>query len=197
MDCRPPIIPSTIGGEGEPGGTLPQGTAAGQFLQFNGALWVPSSWLLPELVAAGDAGEVLTSIHGVPEFQAPLTDLLLYRNAATNLTATTPWLAQWFSASSFTTMALAGHAVALRTGVLRWLRIFHSTATADNEVLTYTVVVNGIDTALVATLNTNQLGPGSNLTTTVAVNVGDLISMRVDGVGGSRAIRTSADFFLD
>lgn len=197
MDCRSPILPAMIGAAGEPGGTLPAGGSQWSFLQFNGLLWIPSSWVLPELVAVGDTGEVLTSINGVGEFQAPLTDLLLYRNAATTLTATTPWLAQWFSANSFATMATAGHAVALRTGILRWLRIFHSTATADNEVLTYTVVVNGIDTALVATLNTNSLGPGSNLTTTVAVNVGDLIGMRVDGVGGSRSLRMSGDFFLD
>lgn len=196
MDCRTPITPSSVAPAGFPGGPLPAGGDQWSFLQFNGTLWVPS-WVMPEAVTAPEAGEVLTSISGVGEFQVPLDDLLLYRNYATSLTATTPWLAQWFSAASFATRAEAGHAVALRTGVLRWLRVFHSTATANDELLTYTVVVGGVDTALVATLNTNQLGPGSNLTTTVPVNVGDLISMRVDGVGGSRSLRAGADFFLD
>lgn len=196
MDCRTPFASASIEPAGFPGGPLPAGGAQWSFLQFNGTLWVPS-WVMPETVTAPEAGEVLTSINGVGEFQTPLDDLLLYRNYATTLTNTTPWLAQWFSANSFTTRGEAGHAIALRTGVLRWLRVFHSTVTANNELLTYTVVVNGVDTALAATLNTNSVGPGSNLTTTVPVTVGDLISMRVDGVGGSRSLRAGADFFLD
>lgn len=140
---------------------------------------------------------MLTSINGAGEFQAPLADLILYRNAASSFIVGAPWIAQWLGTNGLATIGLAGFAVALRTGVLRWLRIFHSTAVVNDELLTYTVVVNSVDTALTVQLNANELGPGSNLTTTVAVNAGDLISMRVDGIGGSRALKMSGDFFLD
>jgi hypothetical protein len=196
MDCRTPVIQSAVGGSGAPGGLLPAGGDQWDFLQFNGTLWVPS-WVMPETVTAPEAGEVLTSINGVGEFQTPLGDLLQYRNSASTLTVANTWLAQWFSPNAFATMNLAGFAVALRTGVLRWLRVFHSTALLISEVLTYTVVVNGVDTALSTSLNVNATGPASNLTTTVAVTEGDLISVRVAGAGGSRAVRLSVDFFLD
>jgi hypothetical protein len=197
MDCRTPIAHSSIGGPGEPGGVLPAGTEPGQFLQFNGVLWVPSQWLLPLAVDAGDAGEVLTAIGDEAEFQDPLDDLLLYRNAAVAFDAATPWIAQWYAPVSLSSMNLAGFAIALRAGVLRWLRVTHSTPVLANEVLTYVVVVNGADTALTVSLNTNATGPASNLTTTVPVVVGDRISMRVDGVTASRAVRMGGDFFLD
>jgi hypothetical protein len=197
MDCRPPIIASVIGQPGEPGGTLPDGGAPWSFLQFNGTLWIPSSWVLPALVAADDTGEPLTAINSAAEFREPLDDVLLYRNGCTVFTSTTPWIAQWINPNSFTTIGAAGFAVALRTGLLRWFRVFHSSAVAADELLTYTIVVNGLDTTLTVSLNVNDVGPASDLTTVVPVNVGDLISMRVAGVTTSRGVRMSGDFFLD
>jgi hypothetical protein len=46
-----------------------KGTVAGQFHQWTGALWVPSSWIVPLALPAADVGKVLTGIApGVAAF---------------------------------------------------------------------------------------------------------------------------------
>jgi hypothetical protein len=197
MECTSPIIPPFILGPGEPGGTLPAGGDPGAFLQFNGVLWVPSSWVLPLAVAAPETGEVLTATGEDSEFMTPVGNSLIYNNSALSVSATDVWLNQWqFGLAARTTSALAGFAVALLAGDLRWLRLFHSSATGA-DALTYTVVVNGVDTALSASLNSGVAGPVSNLTVSVPVSVGDLISMRCAGATGNRTVRISAYFFLE
>lgn len=166
------------------------------FYQFNGTVFVPSTWSMPDSVGAGDAGKVLTTLEAnVSSFETPIDNLLLYRNAATTLD--NPWLAQWASANGHSSAGNAGYAVALRTGLLRWMRASHSAVLVADELLTYVIVVNGADTALTVSLNVNETGPVLNSTDTVAVNAGDLISMRCDGLTATRAVRAGVIFFLD
>jgi hypothetical protein len=167
------------------------------FYQFNGTVFVPSTWTMPDTVAGGETGEVLSSYGpNAATFETPPDNLLLYRNAATTLD--NPWLAQWASANGHSSADNAGYAVALRNGSLKWMRGSHSNPDPlVDELLTYVIVVNGIDTALAIAINVNQTGPILNSTDTVAVNAGDLISMRCDGLTATRGVRAGINFFLD
>ena len=145
MDCATPAQ-RIIGLPGAPGGTLPAGGSQWSFLQFNGTLWVPSSWVMPEVVAAPETGEVLLAAGGgVAEFQVPVENSLLYRNTAQTISATGVWLHQWtYAATASTTRTGSGFAVALLAGNLRWMHVFHAGAPVGADDITYTVVVNGV-----------------------------------------------------
>jgi hypothetical protein len=173
---------------------LPSGTEEGQFLQF-GSIWGPSSWTLPETVDAGETGEVLTTYNG-ETFEAPFPNSILYRNGANDVSATNIWLHQWVYASNAgASIGVAGYAAALLTGTLRYLRVFHGTV-AFADLLTYTVVVEGVDSSLIVSLSGGVNGPASNLIDTVAVNAGDKISVRCDGATGTRSTRVGVNFLL-
>jgi hypothetical protein len=196
-DCRTPTISAFIEGPGEPGGTLPGGGFAGSFLLFNGSHWVPSSWTVPLAVTGGDAGELLTAVGAVSEFDAPLQHSLLYNNSAQTITATAVWLNQWqFGQSAATTAGAAGFSLALLAGNLRWLHVTNSSP-IGTDLITYTVVVNGVDSALAVTLGSGQAGPVMNLTAVVPVAINDTISVRASGATATRTIRSSCYFFLE
>ncbi|SRR6266542_2335384 len=197
MDCQIPIISPFIKGPGQPGGTLPGAGFAGSFLQFNGTLWVPSSWVVPLTVTVSDAGELLTAVGASSEFDDPIGPSLLYNNSSQTVSATLIWLNQWqFGQAAAATADAAGFSIVLLAGNLRWLHITNSSPISA-DLIVYTVVVNGVDTALTATLGSGQAGPVMNLTALVPVVVGDRISVRASGATGTRTIRTSCYFFLE
>jgi hypothetical protein len=200
VDCRTPIVSTgVVGAPGAPGGVLPAGGDQWSFLQFNGTLWVPS-WVMPETVTAPEAGEVLIAVgDNEADFQVPIGNSLLYRSASVAIgVAGGTWLQQWTtSTDASVTMNAAGFAVALLSGNLRWLRIFHSTPVASADIITYTIVVNGVDTLLTVSLATGASGPASNLDVIVPVTQGDLISARADGATGGIALRSGLDFLLE
>jgi hypothetical protein len=168
--------------------------STGDFAQFRPSLG-SSSWSLPLDVGVGDVGNLLTAEGGTSAFRAPIENALLYRNSTVALVNGSQWLAQWYSNNSFAAIGDAGYAVALRTGTLRWLRVYHGVVAAS-ELLTYIVVVGGVDTILSVSLNADSLGPVQNINDEVAVNAGDLISMRVSGLSATKTVRMGADFFL-
>jgi hypothetical protein len=200
-DCRTLALGASVAGPGEPGGTLPPGDTAGQFLQWNGVLWVPSAWILPEVApGAGDVGDVLTvTAAGVTEFQTPQPELLHYAfgNNAIN-TGTqfcTPWI--FIGAAEGAELRIV---TILRDGFLNTLRILHATPTGGDN-LVYTIRVGNTvgtlaDTVLALTLNSGAAA-GSNLITSVAVTAGQVMSMKVTGATVSRTVRMTANLILE
>jgi hypothetical protein len=202
MDCRTPIFsePSVSpGNPGEPGGVLPPGTVPGTFLQWNGVLWVPSSWILP--FDTGAVGEVLTatgansSAFASPPTLTP-TSAYHYAFGAQQVNTGNGAMFPFFSSSAATNpLVAAAAAIAQFNGTLRSLRVTHGTPTgADNIV--YTILVNGFATGLAVTLNSGAAGPANNLINSVAVFAGDKIVLRTTGATANRACVPRAQLLL-
>lgn len=66
----------------------------------------------------------------------------------------------------------------LRNGILSRLRVRHNVVGAPATLLTYTLMVNGVATALAVSLAANA-SDASNLATSVVVSAGDRVSVRV------------------
>jgi hypothetical protein len=171
----------------------------GDFLQWNGTLWVPSDWTLPLATTENDLGEVLTvDAAGSTVFQPLFQRTLLLAFGARQLAVGSLWLYPWqFDAATALSESAAGFLFPPMSGRLRDMRVWHSTplVTADN--ITYTLVVNGVDTALVVgPMNTNT-ATGSNLVDVVNVGATDQMSLRATGQTATRIIRTAITFTLE
>lgn len=85
-----------------------------------------------------------------------------------------------------------------RPGTLRNLRVQVATAGTDAEVVTYTVRNNAVDTTLTCTLSNDAAGSASDLTHSVAVVAGNLISISIvkaDVVtAGQQGVTASVEF---
>jgi hypothetical protein len=201
MGCRTQIFGSAPPGPpGEPGGVLPPGVVPDTFLQWNGVLWVPSSWTLP--TEALVAGEVLTAAGaGASAFAAPptlpATSQYHYAFGAQQVNTGTGALFPFFSTSAATTaFSAATGAVAQFTGTLRKLYLTHgSPAGASN--LVYFVFLNNVITTLTVTLSSAAAGPATNLVNTVAVVAGDKITVRVTGAVANTLCVPRLQFVLE
>lgn len=196
-------MPECCGGSkpivlGTPGTILPDGSVIGQFIQVVSGAWTPSSYPLQLTLAGGDVGKVLT-VYGedIATFETPIDKGLFYRIASQGISSTEKFLQQWtHGALAKTTIGAAGYANALLTGTLKWFRVYHSTPTATDEPITYTIIKNGADTSVTLVLSAALAGPVDNLTGTVSVTAGDLISVRADGASASRGVKCAVEFFL-
>jgi hypothetical protein len=56
----------------------------------------------------------------------------------------------------------------------------HNTAGGSGDPATYTLLVNGVATALTVSVPTSAVGQASNLVDTVAVAAGDVLSLSID-----------------
>jgi hypothetical protein len=65
---------------------------------------------------------------------------------------------------------------------------------ADNIV--YTVMINGVASALTVTLNSGAAGPASDLVNTPAVAAGDKLTLRCTGAAANRQCRPRVQFLL-
>jgi hypothetical protein len=180
--------------------SLPDAGADGAFLQRNG-LWVPSGWVLPETIALADVGKVLqVTADDVASFETitlTATKQFQYAFGAQQVNTGTQALFPFFSTSAATTLATsATGAPAEFAGNLKTLYVTHG-ATAGADTLVYTVMVNGVASALTASLSSGSNGPASNLVTTVAVAAGDKLTLRVTGAAANRAVRARVQFILE
>lgn len=66
-----------------------------------------------------------------------------------------------------------------RAGTLRNLFIRHNTNNGNGNSVVYTVMKNGIATAIAVSLATGAIGDGSDIANTVAIAQGDRISIRI------------------
>ena len=66
-----------------------------------------------------------------------------------------------------------------RAGTLQKFYIHHNTANGNGNGVTYTVIKNGVATAITVTLASGAIGTGSDTVNTVAVVAGDLIAIQV------------------
>jgi hypothetical protein len=200
--CAPTLVVAPqLPGPGEPGGTLPPGDTAGQFLQWNGVLWVPSSWTLPE-ASPLVVGDVLTvTAPGVAEFQAPAAqiDRIHYAFGNNAINTGTQFVSPWLSNTSTDGAEIRIETI-LFDGTLSNFRVLHANPTgADNLVYTVRVgatVATLADTALAVTLNSGA-SAGSNLVASVAVTAGQLISLKVTGATVSRTVRMAGNLVLE
>lgn len=67
-----------------------------------------------------------------------------------------------------------------RAGTLRNLFVHHNTANGNGQNVVYTVMVNGVATAITATLATGAIGIASDVANTVAVADTDVISIQAN-----------------
>lgn len=65
-----------------------------------------------------------------------------------------------------------------RAGTLRNLFVRHNTANGNGASVVYTIMVNGVATALTVTLATGAIGQGSDLVNSVVVAQGDRVRLR-------------------
>jgi len=182
-------------GGGEPGGTLPDGDT-GDFLQWNGTLWVPSAWTLPLATNQNDLGEVLTvTAAGASQFQPLFQRKSPLMIGARQISATFIWLVAWqFDTAALTTVGAAGFLVPPVSGRLRNMRVLHATPVVSTDNITYTLVMNQVtNTALAVTINTGT-AKASNLVDVVDVGSADLLSIRADGATATRLLRTCVSF---
>jgi len=177
---------------------LPDGTVIGQFIQVLSGAWNHSTYSLPITIDGGETGQVLT-VYGevVASFETPIDKGLFYRLASQGISSTELFLQQWtHGAIAKTTIGAAGYANTLRTGTLKWFRVYHSTPTVVDEPITYTIIINGTDSAVSLVLSAALQGPVDDLTSTISVTAGDLISVRADGASASRGVKCAVEFFL-
>lgn len=73
--------------------------------------------------------------------------------------------------------------IAPRGGTLRNLFVRHHSATSSSNTVTYTVQVNGVDTAIVATLAANVAATVGNVINTVVVAQGDRVTVKITKSG--------------
>lgn len=195
--CATAELGFTPSSPGTPGGTLPDGDA-GDFLQWNGTLWVPSSWTLPLANTNNDLGEVLTvdaagSSVLQPLFQRTLLLAFGLQQVQTNALWAIPWQ---FASVPLLTASAAGFIFPMMSGRLRDMHVLHSTPLIGTDNITYTLVVNGNTTALAVTLNMGA-AKGSNLVDVVNAGATDQLSVLTGGQTATRLIRPQIYFTLE
>jgi len=87
------------------------------------------------------------------------------------------------------------------TGSLKNLYVRHNSAGGDGDSVVYTVMVNGVATAITVTLATGAIGQASDLVNTVAVVAGNRVSLRankaVDITSGLIDVQVSVDLYRE
>jgi hypothetical protein len=101
----------------------------------------------------------------------------MWGNGSVAATTTTRFLSAGFDSALASTTEIP---VPIATaGVLRNLYVRHNVAVGNGNAIVYTVMVNGVATALTLSLVTGAVGQASDLANTVAVVAGDRVSIRV------------------
>ena len=81
------------------------------------------------------------------------------------------------------------------SGTARNLYARHNTADGSGSPITYTLLVNGVASALAVSVPTGAIGQASNTTDLVAINAGDIVAMRITSlVNGTYLARISCQF---
>jgi hypothetical protein len=101
--------------------------------------------------------------------------------AASTGTATAGYLANGFIAAASATIL---QIPITRRGTLRNLRVFVTGAGTGAATVTYTAQLNGVDTALLATISNTATGAADDLVNQVAVTAGQLLAISVTKSAG-------------
>jgi len=141
-------------------------------------------------VAAGDLGmNVATGrpqafVGGVNVTLATTTDtagkgigILGWGNSSISAGADTRFLDAWYN-QAVAPLVLDGGLPCPRAGTINNLFVRHNVAIGNGATVVYTVMVNGVATAITVTLATNAIGQASDLVNSVAVAQGDVIGLR-------------------
>lgn len=98
-------------------------------------------------------------------------------NSSISAGADTRFLDAWYNQAT-APLTMIGQLACTRAGTLRNLFVRHNVASGNGLSVVYTVLVNGVATALTVTLATAAIGQVSNLVATVAVAQGDRVALR-------------------
>jgi hypothetical protein len=80
------------------------------------------------------------------------------------------------------------------SGTARNLYARHNTADGSSSPITYTLMVNGVASALAVSVPTGAVGQASNTTDLVSINAGDVVAMRITSlVNGTYLARISCE----
>lgn len=197
--CRrcPTTFQSAAAGSGQPGGDLPDGDV-GDYLRWNGTIWVPSDLTMPLVAGEADLGSALTiDAANSTEFQPLFQRELILSFGAFQITPTGIWLFPWnFSSSAGSTFGTVTSIIPSMAGRVRDMRILHATPVASADNILYTLTIGGIDTALTATLNTGGTS-ATNLIDVVNVTAIDRLNVKAQGATATRVIRNAVQFTLE
>lgn len=132
------------------------------------------------IAVSGATGDVTVSARGIDTFVWTI-DNYGPTSTAFNIYAplgyTTNTTVVYTVAAGFEPTFRVSHA-----GTLHNMRVRHNRNNGFANAITYTVRVNGADTALAVTLNSSA-ADGTNLATSIAVAAGDRISLRIQSTG--------------
>lgn len=105
----------------------------------------------------------------------PVGSALTWGNNSVAATTTTRFLTPWYDESTAQTIVVAWRIP--RAGTIRNMRVRHNITAGNGNAIVYTLLVNGVATALTVSL-ASTAADGSDLVNTVAVAAGDLVSVR-------------------
>jgi hypothetical protein len=165
---------------------------------FNAGTFGPNLWSAsgsPETVVTARAGSIYLNTAGgqaatlfYKESGVAATgwfgvggDVLEWGTGDTTAAATAVFMGAGFIATSPATEI---QLPVTRPGTIRNLRVFVPTAGVGAQTVTYKVRVNGVDTAILATISNTSTGQISDLTHSVVVAAGDLISISITKAAG-------------
>jgi len=196
LTCCGGLRPEVVTGSGVPGGFFPAGTIDDQFLQFNGTLWVPSAWTLPDTVPAGDLGEVLTvTAAGITAFKPLFQRTINFQWGARVVGNNLPYLYPWIFDGT-TTAAAFVNLYPPMSGRIRDMRVVHAVPIVSTDNITYTLALDTVNTALAVTQNTNTV-LGSNLVDVIDVSAIQAMSVKATGQTANRTLRVTVSFTFE
>lgn len=131
----------------------------------------------------------MAELFFIPSSSSPISDaaVLTWGNNSVAATTTTRFLSPWYDESTAQTVAVAWRAP--RDGSIRSMRVRHNITAGNGNPIVYTLLVNGVATALAVSL-ASTAADGSDLVDAVAVVAGDLLSLRVTKAAATGASPT-------
>jgi hypothetical protein len=142
------------------------------------------------VTATAGAGKVTVTIPGGGADTD--TTLLTWGNSNVGAAADTRYLSPGRDNSAIAITSDVAQVVMTRAGTVRKLWARHNAATGNGNPVVYTVMKNGVATGITVSLATGAVGQISDVVNTVAVVVGDRLSIRASKAaviagGGSEA----------
>lgn len=168
-----------LGGGG--GAALPAGSAQGQILYWNEAL---GDWAISAAPADGQLFRY-NSGTGAVEPVTPWGQYVHVYSCSAILNGTSFVPSRDGNGNAVTTDSAGGYIAAGGERIVRAVLRHNSPVAADP--LVYTMIVNGVDTAVVLNLSSGAPGPVA-ASTNITLAANDLVTWRVDGATAGRVI---------
>jgi hypothetical protein len=129
---------------------------------------------LPQTIASD--GNLLALLLAASAINLPFTSVITWGNDSVAGTTTTRFLSPWFENAMAQTVTIQW--AIPRDGIIKRMRVVHNVPAGNGNLIVYTLRVNGINTALAASV-ASTAASGSNLVSAVAVVGGNLLDIAV------------------